>query len=173
MVIKNPDGTPYELSCFKFFDKTASFHNLFNDYNQELAKIGGSPIYYYEAIIPPSTIDPVYWESRGMLYSDQYVVFHAYYEPFMMKYQDMFALHPGTDTQIFKASYNEVISAIGHPPKLDSRIYTPHKGENWKIVNCITGGYEYWGELTIEIICDKFQENLETGEGQVTSNNPT
>lgn len=173
-MIRNTDGTAYKLSgCFKQFDSTSNKHDLFNAWDAEAIRIGGSPIFYYECLVPPNTIDPVYWESRGKIWRDTPIVLNALYEPMTSpNYMDEFGMGAGPDTVIFELNYREVLSSIGHAPKIDSRIFTPHRSENWKIVQRNIDQFTHWSELRLQLICDKFQESLTTGEGRVTQKNP-
>ena len=128
MAIRRPDGSIYTVSgCLGKFNPAAQSHKLFSTWDAEIIKLGGSPIFYYEAIVPPSTIDPIYWESRSMLWTDTPTVLYALYEPLpIQNYQDMFGIDSGTDTVIFELNYKDVVQRLGHVPKLDSRFYTPH-----------------------------------------------
>ena len=51
------------------FDPLDRTFDLFNLWDQEAIKRGGSPIYYYEVIITPDMIDPVYLEARNKLFA--------------------------------------------------------------------------------------------------------
>ena len=61
---------------------------------------------------------------------------------------------------------------MGHPPKIGSRIHTPHKREDWVVVQRNPGDYKLWGEIRLELLCQRFQETVTTGEGKVTQKKP-
>ena len=72
----------------------------------------------------------------------------------------------------FEVNYRAVLQAVGHPPKIGSRIFTPHLSENWVIVQRNLGEFKMWGAIRLELICQKFQEDVVTGDGKVTQNQP-
>lgn len=172
-MIRNPDGTPYQtLGSVQQFDPENSVHDLFNDWDQEAIKRGGSPIFYYEALVQNHTIDPLYLEDRGKLYSPIPIQLWASYEP--VRSQNLMTSY-GIDSMndmMFELNYKAVLQAIGHPPKIGSRIYTPHLRENWKIVQNNTGEFKMWGVVRLQIFCSQFQESLSTGEGKITQKVP-
>jgi len=169
MVIRRPDGTPYcPTGQFKQFDPENQVFDLFNRYDQELISIGGIPIFYYEVFIPMNTIDPLYLESRGKFWSQNPIELQAVYEPVQQQYfLNTFGVD-GPDEVVFYLNYRDVLDRIGHPPRIGSRIFTPHKRENWEIKDRKTTDFYKWGEMRLEIYCDRFRENLTTGEGKVT-----
>ena len=62
MGLLNSDGTPYKLSgSATQFDPQNPMFDLFNQWDQEAIQRGGSPLYYYEVIIQPDMIDPIYF----------------------------------------------------------------------------------------------------------------
>ena len=76
MALSNLDGTPYQLrGSTQMFDPLDRTHDLFNLWDQEAIKRGGSPIYYYEVIITKDMIDPIYLEARNKLFSNNPVEF--------------------------------------------------------------------------------------------------
>lgn len=173
--IKNCDGTPYKLSgSLDMFDPTNPEHFLLNSFDSELIDIASTPILYYEVFIQvKNTMDPLYREDRGKIWSTTPVTLKGYYEPIpSQNYMNMFGIDAPDEMQ-FQFNYRDVLKAVGHPPKIGSRIYTPHKGENWVIIQRNTGEYFLWGELRLTIIAQRFQESVTTGEGRVTqSPNP-
>jgi hypothetical protein len=60
---------------------------------------------------------------------------------------------------IFEMNYRETLQKIGHVPKIGSRIFTPHKSESWVIVQRNDGEFKMWGQLRLQLICQKFQES--------------
>ena len=174
MTIRNPDGTPYSLSgCFKLFDPGNPEHDLFNQWDAETINISGSPIYYYEVHIQTSnTVDEMYWEDRGKLFSPIPIRLQANYDPVTQQnYQSMYGID-SPDELIFELNYDAVLTAVGHPPKVGSRIYTPHKRENWIIVQRKVSETKLWGEIRLQLVCERFQESSTTGEGEVTQQKP-
>ncbi len=70
MALCNPDGTPYKLKGnVGQFDPTNPSRDLFNSWDAEAIRLGGSPILYYEYFLQTNTLDPVYMEDRGKLFS--------------------------------------------------------------------------------------------------------
>jgi hypothetical protein len=169
--IRNCDGTPYKLSgSMNTYDPTNPEQFLLNSFDAELIKIAGTPILYYEVFIQSQTIDPLYREDRGKLFSNNPVTLNGYYEPIpSQNYMNMFGIDAPDEVQ-FQFNYREVLKTIGHPPKIGSRLYTPHKGENWLIIQRNVGDFFLWGELRLTLITQKFQESVTTGEGRVTQN---
>jgi hypothetical protein len=171
-MLRNPDGTPYKLSDYQLFDPCSSTNDLFQEWDAEVITQGGSPVFYYEVIIPSGTIDPVFREARNKLYSPIPVRLWSFYEPTPNQfYQDVYAIG-SPDEQLFEFNKQSVIDSIGHMPKIGSRIFTPHRRENWMILDIKTGGFQAWGELRLQLICERFKETVTTNEGQVTQRQP-
>lgn len=174
MAIKNPDGTPYNVTgSVNTFDPESPVHELFNTWDQELIEWGGSPIFYYELFIQFQTLDKLYLEDRGKLWSPVPVQLIAIYEPIpSTKDQGLFGID-SPDEMVFMLNYESVLESLGgSPPKIGSRIFTPHKRENWVVVQRNVGDFHLWGEVRLELICSRFQESLTTGEGEVTQTQP-
>lgn len=167
------NGRPYRTSgSLQQFDPENPDHDLFNLWDSEIIKMGGSPIFYYEVIISFNTIDELYLESRNKLFSNIPVQLYAYYDPVpSQNYQNTFGID-SPDEMIFELNYQELLNTVGHPPKIGSRIYTPHKRENWVIVQRNLGEWKLWGELRIQLLCQRFPESVTTGEGTVTQGTP-
>lgn len=161
-MILNPDGTPFKLTgSLQQFDpgnenpETA----LFNSWDEEVIRQGGSPIYYYEVMIQPNTVDPLYIEDRGKLWSIHPVELWCFYEPQPNRNeQGLFGID-GPDEMIFEFNYRDVLKRVGHPPKIGSKLFTPHKGEHWEIIQRNDGEYKGWGQLRLQLICKKFQDS--------------
>jgi hypothetical protein len=66
-----------------------------------------------------------------------------------------------------------MLQALGRPPKIGARIYTPHKRENWVIVQRNLKDFQLWDEFHLELQLQRFQESTTTGEGKVTQQQPT
>jgi hypothetical protein len=169
MTIRNCDGTPYKLSgSLNLYDPTSPEHFLLNSFDAEIIQIAGTPILYYEVFIQKQTIDPLFREDRGKLFSTNPVTLNGFYEPIASQnFLNMFGIDAPDEIQ-FQFNYREVLKAVGHPPKIGSRLYTPHKGENWVIVQRNVGDFFLWGELRLTIIAQRFQESTTTGEGRVS-----
>ena len=159
-MLKNNDGTPYQVSGnISLYNTPDSEHCLFDLYDQEAIKIGGSPIEYYEVFIQTSTVDPLYLEDRGKIWSNNPIPLYATYEPAPSKnFMNAFGMDSPEEV-IFELNYRAVLDAIGHPPKIGSRIFTPHLRENWEIIQRNTGEYKLWGVLRLQLLCKKFQES--------------
>ena len=172
-MIKNCDGTPYCLSgSLQQFDPNNPELNLFNQWDEEVIRIGGSPIYYYEVMIQPNTLDPLWREDRGKIFASQPIEIYGYYDPIpSQQFQNVFGIDSPDEIQM-EFNYRAVLQAIGHPPKIGSRLWTPHKRENWIIVQRNVGEFKLWGELRLTIMVQRFQESVTTGEGNVTQQTP-
>lgn len=173
MAIKNTDGTTYQVTgSLNQFDPESPAHDLFNRYDQEAIELGGSPIFYYELFIQFQTIDKLYLEDRGKLWSPIPVQLKAIYEPISStKDQGLFGID-SPDEIVFMLNYRAVLDRLGQPPKVGSRIFTPHKRENWIIIQRNVGDFHLYGEVRLELVCQRFQENLTTQEGKVTQQQP-
>jgi hypothetical protein len=79
-MIRNTDGTPYQVSgSISQFDPNNPEHDLFNQWDAELIATQ-SPIYYYEVMIQPQTVDPLYLEDRGKLWCPNGIQLFCFYE---------------------------------------------------------------------------------------------
>lgn len=172
--LKNPDGSPYKVSgSIEQFDPNDPSHELFNLWDQEAIRQGGSPILYYEVIISPQSIDRQYNEARGKLFSQFPVSLYCSYDPKnAQNLVNAFGIDAPDELEI-EFNYRDVLQKIGHPPKIGSRLYTPHLRENWVIIQRNLGEFKLWGALRLTIIAQRFQESTTTGEGKVTQKNPT
>lgn len=172
-MLKNKNGTVYKLNgSVQQFNNSENDFELLNLWDQEAIMRGGSPIYYYEVIISQNTIDPIYLESRNKLFSNFPIELWANYEP--VRSQNNLSRF-GIDSQDeirFELNYKSTLNIVGHPLKIGSRIHTPHLGENWVIVQKNLSEFKLWGALRLELVCQKFQENVTTGEGNVTQETP-
>lgn len=169
--IKNCNGTPYKLTgSLDIYDPTNPEQFLLNSFDAEIVQIAGTPILYFEVFIQNQTID-FYREDRGKIWSNNPVTLNGYYEPIpSQNYMNMFGIDAPDEIQ-FQFNYRAVLKAIGHPPKIGSRLYTPHKGENWVVVQRNVGDFFLWGELRLTLITQRFQESVTTGEGAVSQPN--
>ena len=172
-MLLNNNGTPYESAgSIQQFDPDNTEHCLFNLWDQELIEMGGSPIFYYEVFIQEGSVDPIYWEDRGKIFSNNPVELYCLYEPISSTNdQGAFGID-SPDEMIFEFNYQAVLDNIGHAPKIGSRLYTPHLRENWVIVQRNLGEFKLWGTLRLTIIAQRFQESTTTGEGNVTQKAP-
>lgn len=169
MTIKNKDGTPYSLrGSVQTFDPDDRMHDLFNLWDQESILRGGSPIFYYEVIISSNMIDPIYLEARGKLFSNNPIQLWCNYEPIASQNLLNQFGYDAPDEIKFELNYRSVLKSLGHPPKIGSRLFTPHLKENWVIVQRNLSEFKLWGALRVELICQRFQESVTTGEGKVS-----
>ena len=173
MPIFNKDGTPYSLSgSTQQFDPNNPMFDLFNLWDQESIQRGGSPLFYYEVIIRPDMIDPIYLEARNKLFSNNPIQLWCTYEPMSSQYVlNQFGID-APDEVTFELNYRSVLRNLGHPPKIGSRIFTPHLQENWVVVQRNLSEFKMWGVLRIELLCQRFQEDVVTGDGKVTQKQP-
>lgn len=172
MVIRNPDGSIYKSTgSLGQLQPDSPTNDVFNQWDQEQIKIGGSPILYYEVIIPPSSIDPIYLESRGKLFTQHPIELYVTYDPIPSQWnQGQFGID-GPDTMVFYANYKATLDALGHLPTVGSRIFSPHLRENWEIVDRKLGDFHRFKVYRCEIHCQRFQETLTTNEGKSTQDN--
>lgn len=170
-MLRNSDGTPYKLSDYQLFDPESPELCLFQEWDEAVIKQGGSPVFYEEVIIPSGAIDPIYREARNKLYAPA-IQLWCFYEPTPNQfYQDLYGIG-SPDEQLFEFNKSSVIQRVGHMPKIGSRIYTPHRRENWMVLDIKTGEYQGWGELRLQLICQRFQETVTSNDGQVTQKQP-
>jgi len=171
-VIRNADGTPYKLGELRSFDPTSPDNELLNEWDAEIIKINGSPLYYYEVFISPAVIDKDYHEARGKVWSQHPTELFGMYEP-IASLNDLGSFGiDSPDEIVFELNYKAVLDALGHPPVIGSRIFTPHLREHWELVQNSTGDYKNWNVLRLQMTCKRFQESLTTGEGRVTQTTP-
>lgn len=173
MGLLNSDGTPYApLGSVQQFDPNNPMFELFNLWDQEAIQRGGSPIYYYEVIIRPEMIDPIYLEARNKLFSNNPIQLWCTYDPIpSQNVLNQFGID-APDEITFELNYRSVLKNLGHPPKIGSRLFTPHLQENWVVVQRNLNEFKMWGVLRIELICQRFQEDVVTGDGKVTQKQP-
>ncbi len=174
MTIKNLDGSEYTVKgSIEQFDPDDPQHEIFNLWDQEAIRQGGSPILYYEVIISSQNIDRRYGEARGKLFSQFPVSLYCSYDPKnAQNLVNAFGIDAPDELEI-EFNYRDVLQKVGHPPKVGSRLYTPHLRENWVIIQRNLGEFKMWGALRLTLICQRFQESTTTGEGKVTQKNPT
>ena len=172
-MLRDSCGRPYKASgAYQHFDPERSEHDLFNAWDEQAIKIGGSPIFYYEVFIQNSTVDPLYLEDRGKIYSNHPIQLYCYYEPIpSTNTMGIFGID-APDEMVFEFNYRSVLRTIGRPPKIGSRLHTPHKREDWRVIQRNVGEFKLWGELRLQLICQRFQESVTTGEGRVTQQKP-
>lgn len=174
MVLYNQDGTPYSLDNNNSspYSTNNPIHELFDLWDANAIQRFGSPIYYYEVFMPSGEIHPTYRECRGKIYSTTPITLYANYDPQTSQYyQNAFGID-ALNQQIFELNYKDVLQRIGHPPKTQSRIHTPHLGEDWVIIQRGLGEFKMWGAVRLLLICGKFQESVTTGDGKVTDDKP-
>jgi len=172
VTIYNSDGTPYSFGGLERFNPDNPEHELNNLIDAELVKIGGSPVYYYEVFIQMNTIDELYREDRGKLYSNYPVELNAFYTPVTSQnIQTAFGIDALEEVEL-QLNYREVLNTLGHPPKVGARIFTPHKRQNWIVVQRDIDDFRLWGELRLKLYCQPFQESLTQNEGAVSQLKP-
>jgi hypothetical protein len=172
-MLLNQNGQPYTAAgSMQQFDPENPDHCLFNLWDQEAIEIGGSPIFYYEVFIQVDSIDRLYREDPGKIWSNIPVQLYCFYEPVPSEnFQDHFGIDAPTEMK-FEFNYRAVLDTLGSPPKIGARLHTPHKREDWVVIQRNTGEYKLWGELRLELYCQRFQESMVTGEGNVTQKKP-
>lgn len=173
MAIYRPDGTIYQpVGSMRQFNPDSPDHDILNRWDEEAIKISGTPLFYYEVFIQEQTIDPLYVEDRGKLWSSNPIVLYAYYDPIPSQNDQTEWGIDSPDEIIFQVNYRATLREIGHPPKIGSRFFTPHLSENWVLIQRNLGQFHKWGAIRLELICQRFQESTTTGEGKVTQKKP-
>lgn len=168
MAIKNSDGSTFKLTgSLQRFDPLSPVVSLFNQYDQEVIQLYGSPLYYYEVHIQLPNIDPLYIEDRSKLWSPNYITFFATYEPIEQQNPSGQFGIDGIGEVVFEANTQAIVAAIGHMPKRGSRIHSPHLGEDWVIVDTRVTQFAFWGALHLQIVCERFQESLSDASSTV------
>jgi len=171
-MIRNIDGSPYQpTGSLQVFDPNNTEERaLLNEFDAEIIRINGTPLFYYEYIIDSNnqTLDSLYLEARGAMFATLPITLFAAYEPLTSQgYLNMFGID-SPDMMTFELNYDAVIGAIGHPPLVGSRLFSPHRGENWEIIQRSAGDWKLWGQIRMILECKRFQESLTRGEGKVT-----
>jgi hypothetical protein len=141
-------------------------------FNPDGSTYKGTPLFYYEVFIQEGNIDPIYWEDRSKIFSNNPITLYAYYEPTPTQ-NDLGQF--GIDSMqeiIFELNYSATLRAIGHPPKIGSRVFSPHLSEHWKVIQRNLNDFKKWGVIRLELVVQRFQETTTTGEGKVTQSEP-
>ncbi len=173
MAIYNPDGSVYQLSGeLTQYDPCNPEFALFNQYDQESIEIAGSPLFYYECMIQMQTVDELYLEDRGKIWASEPVMLYSFYEPIPSQYAGTVWGNDSPDEIMFQFNYQDSLRRLGRLPKKGSRLYSPHKRENWVIIQLATEEFRLWGQLRLQVMCQRFRESLTTGEGKVTQARP-
>lgn len=170
MAIYNPDGSEYKPSGeFVQYKPKSGEHDVFNSWDQEAIKIGGAPLHYYEIFINVSEIDELYVEARDKLWSQHPISVYGYFDPVpSQNFMSVFGID-SPEEMMFEFNYRYILNAIGHAPKIGARIYSPHKNQDWVIIQRNVQEFKLWGELRLQVMCTRFQESLTTGEGKVSA----
>lgn len=172
MAIINPDGSPYQLGSLRGYDPNNPDYDLFNEWDAEAIRQGGSPIYYHQMIFNPGMVDPVYREVRGAMWNPYPVELWATYEPIPSQHAMGTGGIDSMDTMVFECNYKEVLDRIG-VPQVGSWIMSPHLREKWELVEALLSEFRGWQALHVQLVCVRFQESLTRGSGRVTEKSPT
>lgn len=172
-MIKGLDGAPYSVSgSLNVFNSNPEDRALLNEIDAEIIRINGTPIFYYEIMIDSNSIDPLYREARGAIFSQDPIQIYAYYDPITSQnYQNMFGID-SLNMVTFELNYDAVVQAIGHMPLVGSRLFTPHRAENWEIIQRGSSDWKIWSQIRMVLECRQFQESTTRGDGKITQNNP-
>lgn len=173
MTIRNNDGTPWKpAGVLNLSDPNDTAHELFNLFDSESIMIGGIQIYYFEVFIQLQTVDRLYLEDRGKLWSPNPIQLYCFYEPPEQQTPSTAFGLDAPDEVIIELNYQAFLQAVGHPPKRGSRIYTPHRGENWVIIDTRLTEFKFWGALRLQLICQKWSESTTTSENTTNKDLP-
>jgi hypothetical protein len=163
-MIYRSDGLPYSpTGSRQQFDDGLPEHDLFNTWDEESIKIGGTPLFYHELYIDTNNVDPIYLESRVKMFNPHPVQLYATYEPVpSQNMQTAFGID-SPDEMVFDLNYRAVLRDLGHVPKIGSRLFTPFLKENWVIIERKTGEFKMYGVVRLQLICQRFQEDDVSG----------
>ena len=164
MTIYRSDGSTYcPTGSLQQFDDKLPERNLFNTYDAESIRLGGSPLFYFELFIDINNIDPLYVESRAKIFSQNPVQLWCVYEPVpSQNMQTAFGLD-SPDEMTFDLNYQETLTILGHAPKIGSRVRTPFLNEDWVIIERKLGEFKLYNALRLQLICQRFQEDAVSG----------
>lgn len=159
-MLYNRDGTPYKLAGTRqqFNDRSADL-KLFDVWDQEAIRIGGSPLYYQEVFIPEQTTDMLYLENRGKFWSTVPVELWCVYDPLAAtNTQTAFGID-APDEMKFEVNYRAMLDAIGHKPKIGSILTTPFLNEKWELVQMNLNEFKMYKALRADLLCKRFQDD--------------
>jgi hypothetical protein len=160
MPIKNQDGTDYQLAGgVRTYRPDSPELDLFNLWDQEMIQRGGAPVHYHEVFISLNTIDPVYNESRAKIWSPEPVELWAVYEPVLNSNILSTFGFEGRDEVMFELNLKAVLEQLGHLPKIGSRLYTLHRKEHWRIDQRAISEFKLWGQLRLQLMCKRWQDD--------------
>jgi hypothetical protein len=159
-MIYKKDGTPYRVSGTRQqFNDLSPDLELFDLWDEEAIRIGGSPIYYYEVFIPEQTTDPIYLENRGKVWSTSPIQLWCVYDPIpSTNTQTAFGID-GPEEMKFDLNYRTMLHTIGHKPKIGSRFRTPFLKEEWELVQMNLGEFKMYKALRASLLCKRFQDD--------------
>ena len=168
-MLYNKDGTPYKVAGTRqqFNDKRPDLA-LFDIWDQEAIKIGGTPLYYFEVFLPEQTMDGVYLENRGKIWSNIPIELWAVYDPTASLNLQMAMGIDSPDEMKFELNYHAMLDAIGHKPKIGSMIKSPFLKEVWELVQMNLGEFKMYKALRANLLCQRFQDDA-TGGPSITS----
>ena len=173
-MIKNVNGSPYKLKGkLSTYDPNSNQHSIFDKWDQEFIMFTGTPVYYYSIHVQLSGYDELYMEDRTKLFSPVPIKLWAFYEPPQQQSMSgIFSVDTPDEEIILELNRSAALTAIGHPPKVGSRIYTPHRGENWIVIDYKLDKFLLWGAIRLILHCKKFQETTTAADACITSPQP-
>jgi hypothetical protein len=166
-MIRNPDGSEYKTSGSISQYEQKSLLPLFDLWDQEAIKQGGTKIKYYEIFISENEIDPLYIEARNKLFSPVPIELWAFYEPISSQNFISSLGWDSPDEIIFELNSAYTIKEIGHIPKIGAKIFTPHLSEYWEIIQRKYTEFKLWGTLRLQLVCRRFQDSTTTNSSNV------
>lgn len=162
-MLRNKDGTPFTASGkIRIFDPNSNKHDLFNQWDLEALKMGGTSIYYHEVIIDHQNFDKIYFEDRGKIFNPNPVELFSSYEPQADQFFQMEFGIDGISDIVLDVNYKHTFENINHPPVIGSWIRTPHLDRDWILVNTVLGEFGHWGALRLKMVLKKFQDDIHT-----------
>lgn len=161
-MIKNPDGTPYELGQIGHYDHKNPDHELFDSYDQEMIDIAGADIDYYRVVVD-SNVDPIYHEQRQKLFLQQPVRLQSVWEPATPAWGDIGVGWSSEESMMFSFNLPDFLEKVKEMPRIGSLILTCDEGVYWEIVNTqinVPESRKMWGKHRIIVQATKHQGTI-------------
>jgi hypothetical protein len=166
-MIRNQDGTPYNVDCVTNdqFDPSNPDHALMDSIDQEAIDKGGSPVEYYRVVVD-GNVDEFYMEQRQKVFAQKVHTLKSVWEPVPPEWMFMTGGGGFSSDEITRFSFNrqEFLEVVGEMPRIGSLIKTCIDGVFWEITNreVNTEGEDrkMWGRHRLVLIAQKYQSTI-------------